>query len=92
MTLERLIEKLQALLKGCRITGIEPIDYPVTDGILIYLTRDGRQYILGVGYDCWEEEDGNPFYLRIDQIRKDAPEDPETRPVYGRRLFTLQTR
>lgn len=45
-------ETLDGLLRGSMITGAEPIDYPVTDGVILYLkTADGRDAVLIVEQD-----------------------------------------
>lgn len=45
-------EKLDGLLSGSMITGAEPIDYPLTDGVILYLkTADGRDAVLIVEQD-----------------------------------------
>ena len=45
-------EALDDLLSGSQITGAEPIDYPLTDGVLLYLkTPDGRDAVLLIEQD-----------------------------------------
>ena len=42
-------EQLDDLLTGCTITGAEPVDYPVTDGFLLYLIdKTGRRFVLSI--------------------------------------------
>lgn len=41
--------KVDDLLTGCKITGAEPVDYPVTDGFLLYLIdKTGRRFVLSI--------------------------------------------
>ena len=52
-------EQLDDLLTGCTITGAEPVDYPVTDGFLLYLIdKTGRRFVLSIyradDEDCQE--------------------------------------
>ncbi len=52
--------KLDDLLTGCTITGAEPVDYPVTDGFLLYLIdKTGRRFVLSI--DRAEDEDFQEF-------------------------------
>lgn len=54
---------LARAIEGGTITGAEPIDYPLTDGLIIYLTdRSGRQLALDIGADPMSDE---PFYMQI---------------------------
>ena len=63
--------RLNGLLSGCQIVGAEPVDYPATDGITLYLEgKDGKRYILDavVNIACVdgeppEEMEGN--YLEL---------------------------
>ena len=49
--------ELDKLLTGCTVTGAEPIDYPATDGVVIYL-RDstGKALALEVESDPYERD------------------------------------
>lgn len=68
---------LEQDLKGLTVTGAEPISYPLTDGILIYLTDPtGKKYILEVGADPDAEPEENPFYWTFGE----AVEDQEGTP------------
>lgn len=57
-------------IEGSTITGAEPIDYPLTDGLIIYLTgRSGRQLALEIGADPdADPTEGNPFYINLAAI------------------------
>lgn len=57
-------------IEGGTITGAEPIDYPLTDGLIIYLTgRSGRQLALEIGADPdADPTEGNPFYINLAEI------------------------
>jgi len=58
--------KLDELLSGCKICGSEPIDYPNTDGVLIYIKdKKGDMAVLEIGEDPDEE---NSFYMRIAKL------------------------
>ena len=54
-------------IEGSTVTGAEPIDYPATDGLIIYLIgRSGRQLALEIGADPdTDPATGNPFYIRF---------------------------
>lgn len=94
ITDEKIKLWLSEILNGCQITGVDIIDYPATDGVLLYLNRDGQNYILETGFDpfIWaEDEPGNPFHLTIDLIEQTLPDNPEEWPVYGTRMFDLPT-
>ncbi len=57
--------KLDAVLKDCRILGAEPINYPVTDGIIIYMeSKSGDRLALEIGNDT-------DFYISLAEIRPD---------------------
>ncbi len=56
-------------IEGGTITGAEPIDYPLTDGLIIYLTdRSGRQLALDIGADPMSEDE--PFYMMIAEAQQ----------------------
>ena len=65
-----------AALSGAAVTGAEPVAYPETDGLIIYLRdRSGALYALDVGADYLDpgREDGdNPFYMRLARVPLDA--------------------
>lgn len=64
-------DALVRAIKGSTITGIEPIDYPLTDGLIIYLTdRSGRQLALDIGADPMCGPDENPFYIRLAEAQQ----------------------
>ena len=59
-------EVLELIVNGSTVTGAEPIDAPLTDGLIIYLTdRSGRQLVLDIGADPMTDPEENPFYIRI---------------------------
>lgn len=63
-------------IKGLTITRAEPVNWPLTDGVIIYLTDgNGKQYALEIGADpvLSPEGDENPFYWSFGE----APEDQE---------------
>lgn len=58
-------EKLGELLRGMRVDWAEPIDWPFTDGAILYLSgEDGKQLVLELGYDSAGITSDTPFYLR----------------------------
>ncbi len=53
-------------IAGGTITGAEPIDYPLTDGLILYLTgKSGNQLALDIGAVPDGGPDTNPFYIRL---------------------------
>lgn len=59
---------LDSLVNGCVIVGAEPIDYPLTDGAIIYLKEKSGAVLaleLGAGPDNGE------FYIKL--ARSDNP-------------------
>lgn len=63
---------LTYLLNGLTITGAEPIDYPLTDGMILYLqTPDGQRYALDTGLEI----DRGPWYARLIILPATAPSD-----------------
>lgn len=61
-------QSLDSLLQGLQIMGAEPIDYPLTDGVIIYAknTRTDKLIIINIGADPLSpEESGSPFYISI---------------------------
>lgn len=61
-------QDLERLLKGKTIAGADPIDYPLTDGVLFYLTGDsGALTVLEIGCDPFYGEDDG-FYIRYAEI------------------------
>lgn len=60
-------QSLDSLLQGLQIVGAEPIDYPLTDGVVIYAkdTRTDKLIIIDIGADPFPpEESENPFYIK----------------------------
>lgn len=66
--------KLDKLIEGMTVIGSEPIDYPLTDGIDIYLRgKDGFIYALEIGYyDDFvrDAETENPFYVKMAKVEQ----------------------
>ena len=61
-------QNLDSLLQGLQIIGAEPIDYPLTDGVVIYAkdTRTDKLIIIDIGVDPFSpDESANPFYIKI---------------------------
>ncbi len=57
--------ELHKLLKDSILKKIEPIDYPHTDGVLMYvLDTTGRIMILDIGNSTLTEDNSEPFYIR----------------------------
>jgi len=71
-------EKIDDALTGATVIGTEPIDYPQTDGLIIYLRgQSGAAFALEAGADYVFAEDGeNPFYTRLAVVPLQA--DPAT--------------
>ncbi len=58
-------EKLGELLLGMRVDWAEPINWPFTDGVTLYLSgEDGKQLVLELGLDPAGIKSDTPFYLR----------------------------
>ena len=59
--------KVDSLITGREVVGAEPISYPVTDGLTIYLKdTEGNITALDIGADIYTEDpDENPFYIAI---------------------------
>ena len=48
---------LQTLMEGKKIIGAEPIDYPLTDGVILYLTGDDKELTaVEIGIDPFEKD------------------------------------
>ena len=61
-------QSLDSLLQDLQIMGAEPIDYPLTDGVVIYAkdTRTDKLIIIDIGVDPFPpDESANPFYIKI---------------------------
>lgn len=60
-------EALDALIAGMEVIGAEPTDYPLTDGVTIYLRgKDGNIKALDIGADIFNTEtEENPFYVSM---------------------------
>lgn len=58
---------VDSLITGLEVVGAEPTDYPVTDGLTIYLKdAQGNITALDIGADIYTEDpDENPFYIAI---------------------------
>ena len=66
-------QALAQIVEGGTVTGLEPIDYPLTDGLVFYLTgRNGRQLALEIGADPAANPEDNPFYINIAVIPQEA--------------------
>ena len=66
-----MAKTLARAIEGSTITGIEPIDYPLTDGLIVYLTdRSGRQLALEIGADPMSGPEENPFYIKIAEAQQ----------------------
>lgn len=62
--------ELDKTIEGLTVIGSEPTDYPLTDGITIYLKKpNGAMIALDIGADFYTaESDDNPFYTHIADI------------------------
>lgn len=50
-------KELEEILRGQTIDGAEPIDYPLTDGAIFYLTgKDGELSALDIGIDIYDND------------------------------------
>ena len=50
-------KELEEILRGQTIAGAEPIDYPLTDGAILYLTgKDGKLSALEIGVDIYNDD------------------------------------
>lgn len=61
---------LDKLLEGLTVVGSEPIDYPLTDGLIIYFKdASGHLTALDIGADAFVSgDDENPFYTHLAEI------------------------
>lgn len=66
--------KLDTIIEGMTVIGSEAIDYPLTDGIDLYLKdKNGDIYALEIGYyDDFvrDTEDENPFYVKMAKVEQ----------------------
>lgn len=62
--------KLDKLIEGMTVIGSEPTDYPLTDGITLYLrSPSGAMIALDIGADYFTAgDDENPFYTKLADI------------------------
>ncbi len=60
-------EQLQSIIEGLTVCGAEPIDYPLTDGAIIYLTGKGKLIALELGTN-YEAANENGLYIKIANI------------------------
>lgn len=66
-----MAKTLARAIEGSTVTGVEPIDYPLTDGLIVYLTdRSGRQLVLEIGADPMTGPEENPFYIKIAEAQQ----------------------
>ena len=57
--------ELDELLKDSNVKRVDPVDYPCTDGVLMYfLDTVGRIIILDIGNSALHDEEGKPFYIQ----------------------------
>lgn len=63
-------EKLDAKITGLTVVGSEPTDYPLTDGVTLYLKDEaGKLLALDIGADFnTSGNDDNPFYIQLANI------------------------
>ena len=65
--------KLDTIIEGMTVIGSEPIDYPLTDGIDLYLKdKNGDIYALEIGYDDFarDAETENLFYVKMAKVEQ----------------------
>lgn len=60
-------KQLDRLTEGLTVVGAEPINYPSTDGAILYLKDSkGDLLALEIGADIYNTETGeNPFYIML---------------------------
>ena len=63
-------QKVDSLITGLKVVGAEPINYPITDGLIIYLKdTEGNITVLDIGTDLYTEDPNkNPFYIAIAKV------------------------
>lgn len=63
-------QELDSIITGLTIVGSEPTDYPLTDGITLYLKNGaGELLALDIGADIYSvEKEENPFYMALSHI------------------------
>lgn len=59
--------EVDRLITGLEVVGAEPTDYPITDGLIIYLKDpEGNIIALDIGADLYTEDpEENPFYIAV---------------------------
>ena len=72
-------EKLNELLSGCIICGAEPIDYPLTDGAIIYLRDASGEY---AALELRQEPEEQSFYIQFAKIPSGAALSLQAMPLY----------
>ena len=79
---------VDALIAGAEIVGAEPTDYPITDGITIYMkTKSGELCALSVGYDPYTEEELE-IPLSIELAKIPEPEKGRDSMAEGSKAWT----
>jgi hypothetical protein len=59
------VKKLDQTIQGMEVLGAEAVNYPLTDGITIYLkSKDGKTYALDISADFGEK---TPVSVQIAQ-------------------------
>lgn len=58
-------QQLNGLITGWTVCGAEPINYPITDGAIIYL-RDASGNLAAI--EMGQEPGGDRFYIRYAKI------------------------
>ena len=59
--------EVDRIITGLEVVGAEPTDYPLTDGLTIYLRdKAGKILALDIGADIYTvDPEENPFYIAI---------------------------
>ena len=61
--------ELAGKIKGLEVTAAEPINYPMTDGIILYMRdKEGHELALDISAEA-ENEEENPFYIELAEVR-----------------------
>lgn len=62
-------EQVKELITGFTVCGAEPIDYPETDGLLLYLKGTDKYICVDIGQDPFSDAG---FYIQYAEMEKGA--------------------
>lgn len=71
-------EKLNELISGWTVCGAEPIDYPLTDGAIIYLKNKNGEY---AALELGQEPEKQGFYIQYAKMSSGAALSLQAMPL-----------